>query len=932
LTSYTLAQAPKDTHKVSESKFAYESTSQKIGQIEKPQYFINHLGCKKTDLDKEDWDTDKYIWEIGKDLQSQRYSLKDFISGIDIIFDRAYKFKDAFTEIAPPWNSAKKPINSNDLNVYKKEREEFKSILNEILLPFEEEPQINNSEAFVPKSYKKSFGLYKERIEKLNKWKEKYPEKIKGLCPEKPDNPENAFTNFHKDTTSKKLSDNQQPPLDILANRIVNTLGCDEQKTGKAPLPLWYVGGKIYNGEFTIEEWKEAFKKELDKVVERKKLSKESRIEYEIRFNNLLINFERENEIQASNKNQSLKAGTPIVKHYQQVRGDDIRLQQWIIEKKILHKEKFPCEEGIAIEGRGIIDQVHFSVDCNSADKKHTPLFKEFKNNFEDFFFASRVDFSPGGNPEALRKEREEIDKKILNATIALKGKELSNPLGVAKEHISKHSKKLSKIWEPRQSQIILQDHVDDLVSFWTKKFTFAITSPDSAEGKKIISNYLTNLNKTSHTKMLLSCLESNGRTYLFTPHGDENKGTVYIPPSLNDSKALSAIEQKNKSRGHKFNIQSNWGSAQISYDQSSLDRESGRYYRDAISKIINSSDKKTSEAQILSRITKECRLKTLLPNSSEDELNNTAKELFKKMKNSINLKEKVIEAVAVENFGFIQLFCPPLHLNFASKVFSTNKAYFGSLKPEKGRIKECASIGNIEHTSNPIISDLSEYVLGVLKANHKNVFLAEEANINPDEISRMKKTHAAIEAKEREIEKNQELFDKLKNDSAMNSFINQIKEANPTEAWKFFSFTKPLSGWMNNENANASEYLKKALEMYTLSDESSFKKAQENLFQAQQERRKKSMTQLNEWINQKRSLFNGQSAKQMDEYFYQLREHFQTLNNLYDTYEKDLSEQIKLCMQSKFNTQSISTMLPNYRHPSLDQNKNKPTFKPIRK
>ncbi len=932
LTSYTLAQDPKNSHQGSEPKPALETTSQKLGQIEKPQYFINHLGCKKTEGDKQDWDTDKYIWEIGKDLQSQRYSLKDFISGIDMIFDRAYKFKDDFIEVAPPWNAAKKPINSSDLNVYKKEREEFKNILSELLLPFESESQKDNPEVFAPKSYKKSFALYKERIEKLNKWKEKYPEKIKGLCPEKPDNPENAFTNFHKDTTSKKISDHQQPPLDILANRVVNTIGCDDQKRGKAPLSLWYVGGKIYNEEFTIEEWKEAFKKELDKVVAQNKMSKKSRNEYETRFNNLLINFERKDETQTSNKSQSLLAGTPVVKNYQQVRGDDIRLQQWIIEKKVLNKETFPCDEDVTIEGRGIIDKVHFTVDCNSADKKYAPLFKEFKNNFKTFFYSSKVDFSPEENTESLRKEREEINKKILNATIALKGKALSNPLGVAKEHISKHSKKLSPIWEPRQSEIILEDHVENLVTFWTQKFTFANTSPDSPEGKKIISTYLASLNKTSHTKMILSCLESNGRTHLFTPHKDEKKGTIHIPPGINASKVLSEIEQKNKSRGHNFNTESNWGSAQISHNQSDIHRESGRYYHDAISKIINSLDKKTSDAQTLSRITKECRLKTLLPQSSEEEINSTAKELLRRMRSTINLKEKVKEAIAVENFGYIQLFCTPLHLNLASKVFSTNKIYFGSLKPGKDRVKECKSIGNIEEPSNPIITDLSENVLRTLKENYKNAYLAEEANIKPEEISRMKKTHAEIEAKEKEIEKNQELFEKLKNDSAMTSFITQIEEANPNEAWKFFSFSKPFSGWMNNENANASEYLRKALEMYTLSDESSFKKAQENLFQVQQERRKKSMAQLNQWINQKRSLFNGQSAKQMDEYFSQLREHFQALNNLYDTYEKDLSEQIKLCMQSKFNSQSIGTMLPNYRHPSLDQNKNKPTFKPPRK
>lgn len=182
LTSYTLAQDPQKSHEGSEPKPALETTSQKLGQIEKPQYFVNHLGCKKTEGDKQDWDTDKYIWEIGKDLQSQRYSLKDFISGIDMIFDRAYKFKDDFIEVAPPWNAAKKPINSSDLNVYKKEREEFKNILSELLLPFESESQKDNPEVFVPKSYKKSFALYKERIEKLNKWKEKYPEKLKAFA------------------------------------------------------------------------------------------------------------------------------------------------------------------------------------------------------------------------------------------------------------------------------------------------------------------------------------------------------------------------------------------------------------------------------------------------------------------------------------------------------------------------------------------------------------------------------------------------------------------------------------------------------------------------------------------------------------------------------------------------------------------------------
>lgn len=43
-------------------------------------------------------------------------------------------------------------------------------------------------------------------------------------------------------------------------------------------------------------------------------MSKKSRDEYEIRFNNLLINFERKDETETSHKSQSLLAGTPVVK------------------------------------------------------------------------------------------------------------------------------------------------------------------------------------------------------------------------------------------------------------------------------------------------------------------------------------------------------------------------------------------------------------------------------------------------------------------------------------------------------------------------------------------------------------------------------------------------------------------------------------------
>jgi hypothetical protein len=945
------------------SEVPFRSYSDQLKEDEKPQYFISHLGCKKSDGEEEAWDTDKYIWEIGKDLQNKSYTLDNFIKGIDRIFDKAYKFKSDFTEVVF-WNKDKKPINSDDLNIYKKEREEFKKILKEILQPFEDEGSKNHISPIAPDAYRKSFALYKQRIEKLNKWKDIYPNKIRILCPANPDLPKNAFSTYEKDSLSSNFKDNNHPPLDVLAHHVVNSIGCDEKDWKTPPLSLWYIGDRLQSGEFSFEEWSEAFKKELDEAVKAKLFDKEARTGYEKRFNDLLVNFSsnKQDNVLPLTKGIAFESTLPVIKNYKDIRSQDIKLQQWIIEQKILKKQKFPCDPDKVIQGRGMIDQIHYAIDppekntnknfplqsClavrNNLEKKYSDQFAELKQQLETVFYGAEINFAPEHNPDAIRKEKEEINEIVTKATMALKGKELSKSFNLAQDFSLKHATKLSSIIEPRLSGIVLQNHIDDLVSFWTKNFILNNTSPNSNEGQKLISSFLATKNRESNTKMVLSCYESNGRAYFFASHGNEKNNTVYIPPNINDSqRVLQAIQEQKKKqkanpKAHHFDKQTNWGSAQISFDQSSISTPPGRYYHEVISDMVYAKDKKNTLAgsdQSLEKIINECKLKSLLSKSNNEEIKKIGVELQKRMRNSLS-KTNLNSLSAIEDFAYIQQFCIPLHLNFANKIYlnslRTGRKYFGSVGNES-RAKECKSVGKIDDASNPVINDVNNYVLGILKANYQNTISNDKlAKFRPEEIKEMKEKYALLEQKEKEHTKYFESFDKLKDDADMTKYFKRLQDASLNDAWKLFTISKPLTGWLDNNNVETSENLRKALEKYSQSDESNFEKNKREFFEAQQERRKSSLQQLTDWINSQKNFLNGKFSQQIEQSFSHLKDRFQALNDFYDTYEKELADQIRLCRENQ-SAQSISVMLPIYKDPThINESSKKPMIRPKKK
>lgn len=899
LTVYlSLISHAQGTHKSEGNENTYQSNSEKLGEYIKPQYFINHLGCKKSDGEKEIWDTDKYIWEIGKNLQNKEYSIENFMKGIDQIFEKAYKFKNDFSEVVL-WSKDKKPINSEDLNIYKKEREEFKKILKEVLLPFEEESKSKKPSLIAPFDYRKSYSLYKERVEKLNKWKEKYPQKIKILCPKNPENPENAFQKYEKDAHSENFQDNQHPPLNILANHVVNSMGCEEKDRKRSPLPLWYVGGRIQEGEFSLKDWKEAFKKELDESMEKESLNKKNRIEYENRFNNLLSHFE----------NSGLK-DKKFIDNYSKIRSEEVLLQQWVISKKILDKDKFPCDSTKTIEGRGILDQAHYSVDClgDRVEKKLTPQFENIKKQIETLFYDLGTNIGPNEDSDALRKEKERIEATLSKATLATKVEGLSKTLDLAKKFTAKHSQKLARMQEPRLNEIILKGHMEDIISFWTKNFAFNNKDPNSKEGKALLTNYISRLSKNSNTKMLLSCFESNGRIYLNSTHGKEANGTTYLAPGIEDSKRVLQKMQN-------FDIQTNWGTSQISFDQSYISSPAGRYYHDTISNILRSS---TNTQKTLKHITSECQLETLLSKGSEKEVNEVANELLKRMKNSEGSNKNTSKKSSIEDFAYIQQFCLPIHLNLASKIYELKKGkYFGSLDPDKGRIEECKRIGNIENSSNTVLDDINNYILGVLKETHKADSLKQNfEKISAEEIKEMQKTFSDLDKREKEIEKNYELFENLKNDSVMTNYLTRLQESSLKEAWKVFNFSDHLTGWKEgkeeDKKAKTGPKLKLAIETFLSKD------SKEAVFEnAQKERRERSLSQLNKWIEEHKGTFKGGFANQLDDSFSQLKNKFETMNDLYDAYEKELSNQIRQCVQKSGDNEIIATMLPTYMDPS---------------
>ena len=65
------------------------------------------------------------------------------------------------------------------------------------------------------------------------------------------------------------------------------------------------------------------------------------------------------------------------------------------------------------------------------------------------------------------------------------------------------------------------------------------------------------------------------------------------------------------------------------------------------------------------------------------------------------------------------------------------------------------------------------------------------------------------VEQKEKINAKNQESYEKLKDDPTLNSYLKRLQEASFNEAWKLFTLTKPLTGWKNDEKADTAEEVK---------------------------------------------------------------------------------------------------------------------------
>ena len=1014
---------------------------------ERVQYAVSDftatLGCKMDPNDEKSiLNTEPYIWEIGSSIQRGDYSLDDFMIELEKKFVAEYKPRGMGDRIFGG-NKHLDPQSefSTDLNVSLEDRKIFLDAVRDFLNPFDNERK-KHASAIPPEEYRLSFQNYLNKLVVINAWKAKFPNKMNSQkhCSYHLNNMETPLLDTFKKGLAQPYASNANPPLDVAARAFVGTLGCGE--TYKYPA-IWYIGERINRGLYPIVKWNEAVEKELQRRVDGKEISKDTKLYLGKSLNEVFDYFRPETKSALS-----LPYNTPIFseksaiyKNYGKVRSHEALLSNWLTSTS----EKIPCDS-IQTDPAKPKQQVfedsqlrkHLSVALDNPDPVQygeknacTKLFESVKEEYTQrmailiaqlnstFYDAQIYDYD--FNPEKISREMQSIEGNLLNITNTMMGTQVDKSQEIADKYYEDNKAYFSPLRftregvmdEQRFPSFAMKDHIDNLVDYWKTNFVLGGKDPTTPENQADIDKYFKVLLVKNSKAISLTALESNGRFYSTSKHGDETseKGrlsldhgdhdTVKLLKWLNskknlqeesDAKRNKAIRNKDANipdKDHYFTQQTNWGAAQISYDQSSVRTIPGQAYHENLQNILGISFGKDesfvlSESYAKANIVKKCQLKSLLrrsvkdgkevgevPQDVEADVDEAAKKLLEAMVRSEDPKKyqflpytwehsKTLsdetKYQSVMDFALIQMLCPPVHLQLAADIYDDNqrtgKQYYGSLTRSNAiaSAKPVAEVddGKLKSLELPILKKINEQVKSGLMESYKHS-LSEAANLAKSDNNKSPVDGAEyIKAQNKrynELKVNRDGafaaihdFQRSKSDTVIQNYMDRLQNFNLSKPMSMFETEAKFSGWNEGDvteyNSDEATGLKiaNAYENYVSSTEKDKDKYLQKYREAQKVRRNKSTFQLSSWFMDMRDKYPNLGTK-LDSAYYHFKDTFQSLHDLYDEYELKLADQDRQCRMNLKDPSHYISMMPDYLDSPFDKlkdNESKKTNKII--
>lgn len=943
-------------------------------------FFLGKLGCEQDP-------TDKFIWDTGNRIQKGEFTLEEFIAAIDAAFEKDYKFKGQRWNFGLfKWNPEltidenQDPQKADDWHMLMEDRDEVKLHLRKLLQPFEEEKNKLQTARPIPLSFRLSFETYSADMAALENWKKKFPKKIAAQCERKVTPMANYSANYIASAHAERLSDEHNPPLDILAERTLTSLLCEREYQNA---PLWYVGERLARGDFSFEHWKAAFKKEVDKYTEYSLFAYEKEIDHEDapkiidKVNDFLSSFESNPVPTIPLASAPLLTTSPYVKDYLALGKKERSLHDLILSRQT-NEKKFPCDNNKGIDRASFRDKTsaffdHPDESVNVCYQEYKDLESTFQSRFEllqeeletAFLMATPHFPNNSNNPNLLNDKMKMVDKLISDGKLFLTGEMVSDAPLLAEKTVSDNSFLTRRLVERRVPEIIIKNHIDEFVKFWTETFTLGRLDPNSDKGIAALNDFSTKLNSTSVRKMILDCLESDGRVYLTTAHEQESSHSYRVTPEkgVNDLDAVLALiaerkkEQNSNPTEHHFSRQTNWAGGQTSFDLTEVVPKKGdpddvyeafrigkNYYRN-IQKILDAPDKigkkpvSIQDSVALNNIIDSCELKMFLK-KSKDKPEVVAADLLTRMKRSYNgyrysnrswigdEVKKEIKDQALEDFAIIQQFCLPLHLDLALDVYLYRRKAIGSLKdtmmknkngklvidPSRDRKTVCSPLGDISNPRSAALTKLNTFMKTALlaKQNAKNA-------VSPLELEKLQKQYNELHASKESMNKEIAFFDEVvKKDKQMKLYLDFVKGASIEEEWKFmglFTIDPKKELGLDKDLEKAADIRRGIFRGYVNSTPDNFKLAKNNFLEMQKNRIEAAQANIKKWIVQQsekhEQAFKGAKISDVTRSFDELSDRAAALAQLFNDFESSLADQMRNCLSRDKSIDHIPT--PHY-------------------
>lgn len=814
--------------------------------------FMESLGCRVGGPGSA-WDSDRYLWDIGSRVQRGEVKMDAFLDEINNLFDKDYAFKDSLFEFFV-YDTHLNPENSTNLNVKMADRQEFLNAVRSYLQPFADEAKLGHSTQPVPHAYRISYADYTARVQRLNNWKNKFIQKIQDRCSYTKGSVTDKSEAYRQGATIPKLPASATSPLDVLVGRVIDSMTCDPLLT---TTPLWWAGEALAKGEFSFAEWQSAWAAALPKKIK----SRPTQAELSTRSQDILNYFVPSQSPDAPLLTPLPASQQKVRDNYRVIREKEIALVKWLHEQQA--EDALPCTGIVALDRSHYRADISNQIDtpatavqscadvAHAVGEKYDLRFDKLKDEVENVFYDTSLQFRSDKNLNQVLDRLQELEDGISLTTDHLTGHLQKHAAELTQKSLGQGRSAIAQLMQidDRVPQVVLQDQLTALKKYWTENYIIGQADPHSEKSKAARHSFIEELTRRNATKLILSCLESDGRLYAASTHNQEKAFSHNLKPGEKDyERVMNIIQERKKLQNsaeaeyrvklaeyqkkvkagidtskpifpHHFTDETDWGTAEPSLNQTSVTAPAGRYYHSEITNILGQAaiDGK-NPALAAQRISEYCQLSTVFAKSKDPaaEAKRMSEILavrflrahsgYKYSYLSWRHEDSETKNQVIEDFAITQIFCPPFHLRFAYQMQIHNPAYYGSAT-NPDRIANCKSVGDLKAPDNAALRALNENVLAVLQESHDattplvaqvsaSLTTSRESAKLPaavpltdrQALDILRGEHAKLMSLRDRMQRELDIFDDVKSSPDIKNYFQTLETARLDEPGKLFS------------------------------------------------------------------------------------------------------------------------------------------------